>query len=76
LALLPGPTNRDLGHPYWFRISDLGYPPICPSSRLPGHVALHLSMSPMRGDVKERFSLRPLREEMDLAIGIQPYLRC
>src|SRR5258708_39699615 len=33
------------------------------------------SMSPMRGDVKERFSLRPLREEMDVAIGIQPDLR-
>src|SRR6202040_2276281 len=32
-------------------------------------------MSPMRGDVKERFSLRPLREEMDLATGIQPDLR-
>ena len=32
------------------------------------------SMSPMRGDVKERFSPRPLREEMDVAIGIQPDL--
>jgi hypothetical protein len=32
-------------------------------------------MSPMRGDVKERFSLRPLREEMDAAICIQPNLR-
>ena len=29
----------------------------------------------MRGDVKERFSLRPLREEMDVANGIQPDLR-
>jgi hypothetical protein len=34
------------------------------------------STSPMRGDVKERFSLRPLREEMDVAICIQPGLRC
>jgi len=33
-----------------------------------------VSVSPMRGDVKERFSPRPLREEMDVAIGIQPDL--
>jgi hypothetical protein len=26
----------------------------------------------MRGDVKETFSLCPLREELDVAIGIQP----
>src|SRR6266702_751256 len=32
-------------------------------------------MSPMRGDVKEKIFLRPLREEMDVAIGIQPNLR-
>jgi len=32
-------------------------------------------MSPMRGDVKEKYSLLPLREEMDVAIGIQPNLR-
>jgi len=33
------------------------------------------SVSPMRGDVKERFSLRPLRETMDVVICIQPDLR-
>src|ERR1700739_4824951 len=33
------------------------------------------SLSPMRGDVKERISLRPLQEEMDVAICIQPDLR-
>ena len=29
----------------------------------------------MRGDVKEIVFLRPLREEMDVVIGIQPDLR-
>ncbi len=44
--------------------------------RLFGHVAqVPSSLSPMRGDVKEKYSLRPLREEMDVAIGIQPNLR-
>jgi hypothetical protein len=31
-------------------------------------------MSTMRGDVKERISLRPLREGMDVVICIQPDL--
>jgi len=35
-------------------------------------LGLRDSTSPMRGDVKEKYSLRPLREEKDVATDIQP----